>query len=82
MTIPKILWPPTVALVHPSQKSAYVLRFLKEDLATERLDVQQMPVPQGLLGLVRTYVCSVTDATYLARVQVRPLEGARFRRAF
>lgn len=75
ITNPKILWAPTVALVHPAQKNAYVLRFLKEDFATERVEVQQMPVPQGLLGVVRTYTSSVTDAYYLARVQVRPLEG-------
>lgn len=75
ITTPKVLWPPTVALIAPTQKSAYILRFLKEECATERLDIQQMPVPQGLLGLVRNYTCSVTDAYYFPGVQVRPVEG-------
>lgn len=73
--VAKILWPPQVALTNPGNKMAYILRFLKEECSTERVDVQQMPVPQGLLGLARNYVSSVTDAYYLPRVQVRPVEG-------
>ena len=75
--IPKILWPPTLALMNPVARTAYQLRFLKEAFVTERVQIEPMPIPQGLLGLVHTYMSSVTDAHYLPRVFARPLEGRK-----
>ena len=77
MTVDTIIWPPTLALVHHFKGNAYVMRFLRESPVGGTVLVKALPVAQGFLAFEHEYKSSVTDAHYLAAIQVRPLEGRR-----
>lgn len=51
------------------------MRFLKESPVKKTIVIKDLPVAQGFLAFEHEYKSSVTDAHYLAAVQVRPLEG-------
>lgn len=77
MTVDTVIWPPTLALVHQVKGNAYEMRFLKESPVKGTILIKALPIAQGLLAFEHEYTSSVTDAHYLAAIQVRPLEGRR-----
>lgn len=72
-----IIWPPTLALLNRNGSNAFAMRLLKEGPVKATIRIKAVPVAQGLLVLEHEYLCEVTQAHYLATVQVRPLEGKR-----
>jgi hypothetical protein len=72
-----VIWPPRLALVRHSHGTAYQMRLLKESPVRKTIQIKALPVAQGFLAFEHEYTSSVTDAHYVAGIQVRPLEGKR-----